>query len=197
VTPPDEPINLPGDFLATGDDGLTQPIPVAPLAEPAPPTTPYPQQGAPAYGQQPGYGQAPVGQPPYGQPQYGQPTYGQPPPAYGQQPYVQQPYVQPGYPVYPGYGMFQAKHDGAQTSMVLGLIGLIGFFLCGMTVLLSPFAWYMGAKAKREIDASGGALGGRDLAMVGLVTGIIGTVFLVLGVGFIGLLIAFSITPGA
>jgi hypothetical protein len=111
--------------------------------------------------------------------------------------YGQQPYGQPGYPVYPGYGAFQPKHDGAQTSMVLGLIGLIGFFLCGITVFLSPFAWYIGAKAKREIDASGGALGGRDLAMVGLVTGIIGTVFMVLGVGFIGLMIAIGVAQGA
>ncbi len=194
VTPPDEPVNLPGDFLATGADGLTQPIPVPPLAEP----TPYPQQGAPAYGQQPGssptpygqptYGQPTYGQPPYGQPTYGQATYGQPPMVYGQQPYGQ-----PGYPIHPGYGMFQTKHDGAQTSMVLGLIGLIGFFLCGLTVVLSPFAWFIGAKAKREIDASGGALSGRDQAMVGFVTGIIGTVLLVLSVGFLGLVIGLAV----
>jgi len=61
---------------------------------------------------------------------------------------------------------------------VLGLVGLIGFFFCGITIVLCPFAWAKGAQARREIDASQGTLGGRDLATVGFVTGIIGTVIL-------------------
>jgi hypothetical protein len=190
VTPPDEPINLPEDLM-NQDSGATQPIPSAP--EPAtPPTTPYPQQ--PGYEQpgqqQPGYGQPPQGQPPYGAPGQAQQPYGQPPygaPGQAQQPYGQPPYGQPiyGQPGQPGHyaypGAALPKHPQAQTAMILGLVGLIGTFLCGITIFLCPFAWGMGAKAKREIDASGGAYSGRDQAQVGYVTGIIGTVLLVLG----------------
>jgi hypothetical protein len=70
--------------------------------------------------------------------------------------------------------------------MVLGLVGLVGAFLCGVPIFLSPFAWVIGSRAKREIDASGGAFGGRDKAQVGYVTGIIGTVLL--GLALLGLI---------
>lgn len=80
------------------------------------------------------------------------------------------------------YHAARPNHPSAQTAMILGLVGLIGTFLCGITIFLCPFAWVMGGRVKREIDASGGTLGGRDQAMVGYVTGIIGTVLLGLGV---------------
>ena len=142
-------------------------------------------QPLPSQGQQ--------GQDPYAQPQYGQ--------AYGQPGYPPQGYPQPGYGAYPpqgyGYAAPVQNHPSAQTAMVLGLVGLIGFFFCGITVLLSPFAWRMGARARREIDASQGSLGGRDTATVGYVTGIIGTVILGLAlvaiIGVIGL-VAISAT---
>ncbi len=82
--------------------------------------------------------------------------------------------------------------------MVLGLIGLIGVAVCGgITLVLSPFAWVIGGRAVREIDASGGQLGGRDKASAGRITGIIGTVLLVLGVLLVGLIVmlAFMSTP--
>ena len=47
--------------------------------------------------------------------------------------------------------------------------------------MLSPFAWAIGAKAVREIDATPGRYGGRDQANAGKIMGIIGTVLLVLG----------------
>ena len=47
--------------------------------------------------------------------------------------------------------------------------------------VLGPFAWSMGNKALREIDASGGQLGGRDTVNVGRILGMIGTALLVLG----------------
>ncbi|MEO5852687.1 MAG: DUF4190 domain-containing protein [Nocardioides sp.] len=127
-------------------------------------------QPLPSQGQQ--------GQDPYAQPQYGQ--------ADGQPGYPPQGYPQPGYGAYPpqgyGYAGPVQNHPSAQTAMVLGLVGLIGFFFCGVTVVVSPFAWRMGARARREIDASQGSLGGRDTATVGYVTGIIGTVILALAV---------------
>ena len=143
-----------------------------------------PGQQPPAYGQNP-YG-TPPGQPPYGQQQpYGQQPYGQQ--QYGQQPYGQAPYgQQPGY----GYGAAApANHPSATTALVLSLIGLAGIAFCGgITLVLSPFAWRVGAKAVREIDANPGMYGGRDQANAGRIMGIIGTVLLVLGIlGIIGL----------
>jgi hypothetical protein len=67
--------------------------------------------------------------------------------------------------------------------MVLGIIGLAGILFCGgITLVLSPFAWAMGAKAVREIDGSPGRYAGRDRAQGGKIMGIIGTVLLILGV---------------
>ena len=125
------------------------------------------------------YGQPQQGQSPYGQPQYGQPQYGQP--EYGQQSPGQQPYgATPGY----GYpGQAPANHPSATTALVLGLIGLAGILFCGgITLVLSPFAWRMGARAVREIDANPGMYAGRDQANAGRIMGLIGTVLLALGV---------------
>lgn len=163
----------------------------------------HPQQG---YGQQQGPGQ-PYGQqqdprteqgwgsqgaqPPYGQQQYGQ--YGQP----GQQQYGQPPYQQPdpyqqagqygqGYQGYgQPYGTFTPappNHPQATTAMVLGLVGLVGsLVLCGLTLVVSPFAWALGRNSLKEIEASQGRLGGESSARAGMIMGIIGTVLLGLG----------------
>lgn len=173
-------MNLPEDLM--GDEpGPTQPLAAGRPPE-EPPTTPYAQQ--PPYGQ-PGYGQqADAQQPAYGQPAYGQPVYGQQP-GYGQPPQA-----------YPAAAV-RPNHPQAQTAMILGLVGLVGTFLCGVTIFLCPFAWLMGGRAKREIDASGGAYGGRDQAMIGYVTGIIGTVLLVLGILAILLVIGLAVTTSS
>lgn len=65
--------------------------------------------------------------------------------------------------------------------MILGIVGLAGAFLCVIPIVLSPFAWYLGAKARREIDAAPNQWGGRGEAQAGFVTGIIGTALLILG----------------
>ncbi|MFI9506823.1 DUF4190 domain-containing protein [Nocardia sp. NPDC052566] len=71
---------------------------------------------------------------------------------------------------------YPENHPKATTIMVLGILGLV---LCQ---LLGPVAWIMGRGALREIDASGGRLGGRSNVKVGYICGIIGTVALVLAV---------------
>jgi hypothetical protein len=74
-------------------------------------------------------------------------------------------------------------HPSATTSMVLGIIGLVGLLFCGgLTLVLSPFAWAIGAKSVREIDQQPGRYGGRDKAQAGKWMGIIGTILLILGV---------------
>jgi hypothetical protein len=140
------------------------------------------------YGEPPEYGQSPYGQPPYGQSPYDQSPYGQSP--YGQGGYGQQygqPYGQPPaqspYGAVPGYGypgQAPVSHPQATTAMVLSLVGLIGFFVCGLPLVLSPFAWRMGARAVREIDENPGMYTGRDQANAARIIGLIGTVLLAL-----------------
>src|SRR5690349_15633434 len=99
----------------------------------------------------------------------------QPPPQQPQPPY--NPYGQYAFTPQP------PPHSSATTAMALGLISLIGLLFCaGITLVLSPFAWAIGSKAVREIDANPGAYSGREQAFAGKVMGIIGTVLLVLGV---------------
>jgi hypothetical protein len=180
VTPSDddEPRNLPDDYLRDNPDGSQ--TPQYPTGESPPPTQPY--------------GQQPPGQPPYGQPGYGQPGYGQQPdgqPAYGQQPY--------GQPVYGGpqggpYGQPLPAHPSATTAMVLGLVGLAGILLCGgLTLVLSPFAWVIGGRAVKEIDAQPGRYSGRDQAQGGRIMGMVGTGLLVLGVLALIALLVFAV----
>jgi len=71
--------------------------------------------------------------------------------------------------------------DHPQTTTIL-ILGICGLVLCQV---LGPFAWSMGNKALREIDASGGQVGGRDTVNVGRILGMVGTALLVLGILFV------------
>jgi uncharacterized membrane protein YjgN (DUF898 family) len=73
---------------------------------------------------------------------------------------------------------FNARPDHPQTTTIL-VLGICGLVLCQV---LGPFAWSMGNKALREIDASQGQLGGRDTVNVGRILGIVSTALLVLTV---------------
>ncbi|MEP6814116.1 MAG: hypothetical protein ABI873_01050 [Marmoricola sp.] len=150
---------------AQGDDQ-------APSQEP--PTEQPPGQPRPPLQENPwaGYG-APAPTPPYQQ-GYGQQGNEQPG-------YAQPAYGQSGYPAY-GYAAQPPKHPQSTTALVLGLVSVIGGCLCGLPLLVAPFAWVVGAKTKREIAASNGQLGGEGNAQAGFVMGIIGTVLLVLAV---------------
>jgi hypothetical protein len=59
------------------------------------------------------------------------------------------------------------------------ILGILSLVLCSF---LGPFAWIMGRRAVTEIDASGGALGGRGQAQAGYICGIVATVLLCLTV---------------
>jgi hypothetical protein len=133
------------------------------------------QQGAqptpPVYGGS-AYGGPPAATPP---PLYDAPTgygYGAPPPYVG------------------GYSAPGPDHPQSTLAMVLGIVGLLGGFTCGLPLLVSPFAWFLGRKALTEIRASQGRTGGESQAMAGMVMGIVGTVLLVLGIlAIIGLIV--------
>ncbi|PUA82589.1 DUF4190 domain-containing protein [Nocardioides currus] len=171
-----------------------QPQPAAPSGQ----TDPSASQDQPPYGEPSSapYGQTPYGQAPYGQAPYGQAPYGQAP--YGQAPYGQVPYGQPAYGA-PGYGgPMAASHPSATTAMVLGIGALGGMFVCGLPIVLAPFAWMIGGRAVKEIDANPGRYTGRDQAQAGRIMGMIGTALLALIVVgiivFIGLAVAVSDT---
>ncbi|MBZ5739601.1 hypothetical protein [Nocardioides mangrovi] len=97
----------------------------------------------------------------------------QPPPPYG---YPQQPYYGP-----------PPDHPQATTVLVLGILGLV------VCQVISPVAWVMGNRVLREIDASGGQLGGRSNVNAGRICGIIGTILigisLLVLVGFLGIFV--------
>lgn len=98
------------------------------------------------------------------------PAYPAPPPAVPAPP----PMGVQGHP-YGTYGT-TATSGRAVWSLVLGLVGLLGFFL--FSGVFSIAAIILGQVAKKEIDAAGGALTGRGQAEAGFVLGVIGVVVL-------------------
>ncbi|HEY3528918.1 MAG TPA: DUF4190 domain-containing protein [Nocardioides sp.] len=91
----------------------------------------------------------------------------------------------PGYgpPAYGGYGPPSPNHPQATTVLVLGILGIV---ICGF---VAPFAWVIGNRVVREIDAAGGRWGGRTEANVGRILGIVGSALLILGAVFIGVFV--------
>ena len=81
----------------------------------------------------------------------------------------------------PSHGPSLPKHPQSMTAMGLGIAALAGVFILLFPILLSPFAWYLGAKAKREIAAEPERWSGTGEAQAGVIMGVIGTVILVVG----------------
>ena len=137
-----------------------QPDGPRPPEQPAPPP-PYPPP-PPGYQEQPppGYQQ----QPPPGQPPPGYPPPGYPPPRQ---------YAPSGYPPAPPYQP-RPRHPDAMTVLILGAISVAIFPPTG------PFAWYIGARVKRDYAGQPGRWSGEDEVKVGYVLGIIGSVLCML-----------------
>lgn len=84
----------------------------------------------------------------------------------------------------PGYYSSSTKNSTlAVIALVAGILGITLFPLIGSIV-----AVISGPMAKREIDESGGTLGGESLAQIGLVLGWIG-----LALSLLGCFIAFGV----
>jgi hypothetical protein len=66
------------------------------------------------------------------------------------------------------------EHPQATVILVLGILSIV---FCQIT---GPFAWIMGRKALREIDASGQTYSNRGQVQAGMICGIVGSVLLVL-----------------
>ena len=109
---------------------------------------------------------------------YAPPAEGAQPPSYGQQQaYGQgQPYGYGAAPQAAWGAPALAVHPKGTTVLVLGILSVV------LIPLLGPFAWLMGRSALKEVDASPQPVSNRSVLVAGMVLGIIGTVFMVLGV---------------
>ncbi|HJQ76397.1 MAG TPA: DUF4190 domain-containing protein [Acidimicrobiia bacterium] len=91
-------------------------------------------------------------------------------------------------PQFPTEGGAYPEASQATTVLVLGILGIV---ICQF---LGPFAWAMGNKELQAIDAGRRAPENRGTANAGRILGIIGTVFLAIGILVILLLVVGTIT---
>jgi hypothetical protein len=150
---------------------MTNPYEENPQTQPSQPT-PYSQPGQqyPPSGEQPGQ-YPPSGEQPG---QYAQ-SGGQPAP-YGQQspmPYGQQPYTMPPMQEHP------------QGTMIL-IFGILGIFI----TIFAPIAWYLGNKAKKDLQMSGVQYSNEQNISIGRM---LGKVFTIIAIVSIILVIIFWI----
>lgn len=119
------------------------------------------------------------------------PGYGTPPPGYGPPAGSAPPPGQPGQPGwYAGPPQYRVPdHPDATKALVLGLVALIGGLACYLPLVLGPWAWVVGHRAVKQIDAQPGRYEGRGQAMAGYVTGVIASVLL--GIGVLALVVFF------
>lgn len=88
-----------------------------------------------------------------------------------------------------GAGGVPQEHPKGTQILVLGILSLV---CCG---LLGPFAWVMGNNARKEMDARQGVYWtNRGNVTAGWVCGIIGSVFLILGVVYF--IVVFALVAG-
>ena len=124
-----------------------------------------------------------------------------PPPTVGQVPYGpaapgQQPWQAAWAPAYGAPYPGSLDHKGATTSLVLGSVSIVSLVLtpfCCITLpglLCAPFAWGIGAKARREIEASPGTYGNLATASTGMWMGIVMTIIGTLAIAAVVALIA-------
>jgi hypothetical protein len=190
-----EPEHRPEDYLHTNPDGSQ--TPQYPGQGSETPANPYGAAETSSYGTPPTH--SPYGAPgePPTQPYAAQPHDQQGQPPYGQSPYGQPSQSsQPGQPYgYGGYGGYATPppHPSSTTAMVLGLVSLIGLFICVVPIVMAPFAWVTGGRVVKAIDAEPGRWSGREQAQAGRIMGMIGTAILVLIVlAVIGFVVLFA-----
>ncbi|HEX6023238.1 MAG TPA: DUF4190 domain-containing protein [Solirubrobacter sp.] len=121
---------------------------------------------------------------PPGDEQQGQPSWQQPE---SQPPQWQQPESQPqwGQQSQPQWGQQQQYQPQTTpgTATAALILGICAILVC--PIICAPLALIYGNKARNEIDASGGRLGGRGMATAGIVLGWIGVAWAVLWVIYI------------
>jgi uncharacterized protein DUF4190 len=73
----------------------------------------------------------------------------------------------------PNVGQPQKTSSQAVTALVLGILSLV------CCPILGPIAWYMGSQERRAIREGRAPLSGEGLALAGIVTGVLGTLYMV------------------
>ncbi|KQV74194.1 hypothetical protein ASC61_03750 [Aeromicrobium sp. Root344] len=104
------------------------------------------------------------------------------------------PYPYPPQQPYP-YALRPAllpKPPRSTAALVLGIVGVAGFFLLLAPIALSPLAWYFGAVAQREAEREPTRYRHAGEAKAGMVLGIIGSA--ILGVVLLLLVVAATLT---
>lgn len=69
-------------------------------------------------------------------------------------------------------------HPRATTALVLGIVGVAGFFVLLLPILVCPLAWYFGAVADREAERQPTRYRRAGEARAGMILGIVGTAIL-------------------
>ena len=93
----------------------------------------------------------------------------------------------------PAYGAAAPRTDGmAIAALVVGIVAAVGIFCYGILgVILGIVAVFLGLRSRRQIKASGGALGGYGLAqagwIIGLCAAILGAIYFIFVVGFVAM----------
>jgi hypothetical protein len=87
---------------------------------------------------------------------------------------------------YPG-AVMAPKTDGmAIAALVVGIVAAVGVFCYGIVaIILGPIAIYLGLRSRRQIKASGGALGGYGMAQAGWIIGLIAAILGLIYLAFI------------
>jgi hypothetical protein len=92
-------------------------------------------------------------------------------------------HTQPG-----GVGVAAPNAEGAVASLVLGIASIA----VGCAFVTGIPAMVLGRRAIKQVDASGGRLGGRGMAQAGFWTGLAGTVIGLLTLVFVVVVFAFT-----
>lgn len=66
----------------------------------------------------------------------------------------------------------QIEHPKGTTILILGIIGIVVCQIC------APFAWVMGNRAKKEIDANPGVYSNAGNVNIGRILGMVGTILI-------------------
>ncbi|WP_203337257.1 DUF4190 domain-containing protein [Nocardioides limicola] len=99
----------------------------------------------------------------------------------------------PGQPSWAGVPS-QRAHPKSNLALLLGIGSMFGSCLGGLPGLLGIVAVLLGLRAIREIDADPATWTGRESAVAGMITGVIGTVLAVAALGFLAVLLSLRLT---
>ena len=79
----------------------------------------------------------------------------------------------------------QRTNTLAVAALVSGIVSVTLGWCCVLFALPGPVAVVLGKQAQQRADRSGGQVGGRGMATAGFILGIIGTLVLLIGIGWI------------